>query len=199
MRTRTRFLLSAGIGLPVVLVGGAALTPPCDGYGCYSVRVTWDQTKNNFVLEGKPDPVPYELDFTGHIDWRFTNGTDDGALKVSVENFECNNVPTKDCPLHFEKNSPGTCDSMALPLGKTGTLTIQASDDVGYPPTPKKTCPQGGGGSPWYWSHYIVVTKADGTRFITDPELEIDRGGGLVKIRRFVKLVLRRIKGFLHL
>jgi hypothetical protein len=187
-------LAITGAGLLLLLVIGAALISS-NGDGYYFLRVYKDpMNPSKYKLDGKPDPAPYQLSFGGGIIWEFTNDTDVEGLKVRIENFQCDKVSVKNCPLSFFGSL--TCSSGDVPLKakKGDTKMISATDNL-------KTCPEdiglGNGPGPYLWDYTIYVDTPDGTS-IADPELVIVRDG-LTKFLNSVKFILRSVKRVLHL
>jgi hypothetical protein len=194
MRALTRNLLFAGGGVAVLSVIGAVLVP-ANGDGEYDLHIYPD---NNRVppyatpLKGSPFPGPYKISpigSSGTIDWTFTNHTGDD-MKVQIEQFQCDGVLVKDCPLRFDRPGPD-CSSDTYSLSKQGgTTTVSATYN------PMSRCPQQDM-SLDLWNYTIEITSSC-CIFHPDPELEIDHDS-LKSLVGSVRVVLRRIKRFMHL
>jgi hypothetical protein len=130
--------------------------------------LTINKSGSTYTLAGKPDPLPYELDdFTRQIVWRFTNSTS-GPLEVSLQSFECGNVPVSECPLDMTPPGAFQCSSggLALKPGETAEIMGVENSDA--------TCSTGFFSPTHLWDYAIQIVDADGIHR-PDPQLQIDR------------------------
>jgi hypothetical protein len=156
------------VAAALVLVVSVCLVQPGSAQqsGVYELVIV--KSGDTYALDGKPDPLPYELDdFTRHIVWRFTNKSG-VPLAISLESFACDHVPVSECPLDLTPGGTIECSSGALKLdvGQIGEILGAENGDA--------SCSTGFFSSTHLWEYAIQIV-AEGRIHRPDPQLQMDR------------------------
>ena len=142
--------------------------------GVYTLSIV--KTGDSYTLEGnKTVGQPYQPGFGGNISWAFTNTTGAPAT-IKFGSFVCTSgtPDTSKCPLHFIKSSSGACGADTLAIANGATVDVIAEigtqacvyDNVTDPMVDK-------------YDFVMTVTPEGSAERPIDPQLQIDRGGGL--------------------
>jgi hypothetical protein len=183
--------VSPWLTVPLLLLVALVSCPPPIGApdGVYNLTIV-KKGENSYSLEGNKTPgQPYRPSFGGQIEWNFTNETGAPA-KIALSGFRCvngNPVPGS-CPLNFRPD-----------ISQPGCVA-----DTGFfehaNPTPKpisayvgdSACDFSGRPFPGFelYDFEIRLTPQGAVERPIDPQIQIDRGGGLLPwLRRLIAIL----------
>lgn len=157
---------------------------PCELGADYCLRVYWDAKKKEYDVDGKPPGNMYKVfSIDRAIRWSFFNDTD-GELDILFDNFDCNNFPSDECPLNFDSKGPWPCSAERLKIPTKKSRMIRGDENL------NASCPSADDPRLHDYSFSLSVKPPNGPYKRIDPQLQIDRGKGILEF-------LRRLVGFL--